>query len=700
MTESAPATAVSPADTPAAGGWRILFVVVLLLHLLLATRNWSSGALPGHEFRQAQTALSAHAIQSTGDFSVAYPTPVLGKPWSIPMEFPLYQWGVVGLSNAGGLTLVQAARSLSLACFYLMLPGMFVLMRAMGVAPGARWLGLTLVLSCPLYLFYSRAFMIESLALLLAVWFLAAYLRAMQSGRWGWVVLAAAAGIGAALVKVTTLIIWMSPAAVHGCLMLFRSRRAGWVRFWQTLLRGLLIATGPCVAAVWWVQAADRIKALNPSARFLMSGPMRAINFSGWSERWQADMWLGILRNWDQALMPVWLMAGLLLVLLAGDSRRRLPVVMALAVFLAAQFTFPQLFAWHDYYLYAVGLFWLGAAGIILHGMMTIRRGRSMAAILVLLVVWAEGNSYRLHYYPQQTAAGAGGSGLTEALRALTPRTGVLLIAGNDWSSVIPYYAQRRALMIRTSTEKDEAYLTAAFKELEGEQVAALVVSGVQRGNESLIAQAVATFDLDPAVAFSHQDTDVYLRRSRRDSVLAMLHDAPVFDQVVPRGQPMAAAITPDVDRETHAINGHSDRPLFGHMSPMPSRYRFNFAPAAGTVDGQPMVMAHPDSELWFVPPPDMQEIVFHFGVLPDAYERAGGATDGVEFIISEKRTNGPEVPIFRRWLQPVATPSDRGRQHVVLSHRSPAGAELVFSTRPGGNYNYDWAYWGIIRMR
>ena len=68
-----------------------LFLAGLAFHLWGMTVGWESKNMPGVEYRQAQTAISALFIKQERNFSLEYPTPVLGKPWSIPMEFPLYQ---------------------------------------------------------------------------------------------------------------------------------------------------------------------------------------------------------------------------------------------------------------------------------------------------------------------------------------------------------------------------------------------------------------------------------------------------------------------------------------------------------------------------------------------------------------------------------------------------------------------------------
>ncbi|HLP08436.1 MAG TPA: hypothetical protein VK178_09730, partial [Opitutaceae bacterium] len=79
----------------------MLFSLALAAHLACALRGWEIPGLLGHGFRQAQTALSIDAMKQDG-FRLDYATPVLGKPWAIPMEFPLYQWLVMRVGVATG----------------------------------------------------------------------------------------------------------------------------------------------------------------------------------------------------------------------------------------------------------------------------------------------------------------------------------------------------------------------------------------------------------------------------------------------------------------------------------------------------------------------------------------------------------------------------------------------------------------------
>ncbi|HLP08005.1 MAG TPA: hypothetical protein VK178_07555, partial [Opitutaceae bacterium] len=74
----------------------VLFCAAAAIHLWFATRNWHYRFMAGHEFRQTQTALIAHYIEQENNFSPDYSVPLLGKPWVLPLEFPFYEWGVVG----------------------------------------------------------------------------------------------------------------------------------------------------------------------------------------------------------------------------------------------------------------------------------------------------------------------------------------------------------------------------------------------------------------------------------------------------------------------------------------------------------------------------------------------------------------------------------------------------------------------------
>ena len=186
-----------------------LFAVLLLCGLTAfalwgIAGGWRNRSLPGNAFRQTQTAITALFVQREHNFSLAYPTPVLGKPWSVPFEFPLYQWTVAVVSDTTGLGLIKCGRLVSAVCFFLGLPALWLLLGRMGLPWVRRAVAMGMVLTCPLLIFYARAFLIETMALMFALWFLAAFVAAVEKRSIGWLVVANVAGMGAGLVTVTT----------------------------------------------------------------------------------------------------------------------------------------------------------------------------------------------------------------------------------------------------------------------------------------------------------------------------------------------------------------------------------------------------------------------------------------------------------------------------------------------------------------
>ena len=171
-----------PAPTPNSSerDWPLFLVFVVLLGLALwfTTRGWHASILDRHEFRQTQTAISTYWIKEAG-FHLNYETPLFGPPWSIPMEFPLYQWLVASTSSILGSGLESSARGVSLFFFFATLPAVYGLCGLINLAPSRRFLVLGVILTSPTYLFWARTFMIETTALCLATWFLYALVRAV-----------------------------------------------------------------------------------------------------------------------------------------------------------------------------------------------------------------------------------------------------------------------------------------------------------------------------------------------------------------------------------------------------------------------------------------------------------------------------------------------------------------------------------------
>ena len=206
--------------------WRIAAVLVgglLLFHFLISCIGWHNPIAEEHGFRQTQTALVSYWLLRGSPF-FAYETPVLGPPWALPMELPLYQAGAAYASKFSGIPLDQSGRLVSLFCYYASLGTVFWLMRRLRLPAACFVFFGVLYLTSPLYLFWSRAFLIESAAVALSLGYLAVCWVAMEGGgRPSLLWLAALLGSLAAGVKITT---WAGALAAVCLLFVLSSLKA------------------------------------------------------------------------------------------------------------------------------------------------------------------------------------------------------------------------------------------------------------------------------------------------------------------------------------------------------------------------------------------------------------------------------------------------------------------------------------------
>ena len=323
------------------------------------------------------------------------------------MEFPLYQWTVVAVTKVTGLGLTKAARTVSIACFYLALPALYLLLARWRVAPGRRWLVLALVLTCPLYIFYTRAFLMETMALMFALWFWVGFERAVTGRSSAWLVLAIVAGTGAGLVKVTTFMLYSLPIGLWAGRRLWMARADG---RWRTELAWMVGAVlVPLVTTWWWVHFADATKALNPMAYFLRSENMMGFNFGTNQTRFSAEMWAMKGRIISEKLTWFPAIAGCAVLALGAQCARWREILLCTGVFAAALMIFPVLYALHDYYYVANMVFLSTAMGLVLVALAESARPRWLVGLAIMAVTGGQVYHYFDRYYPEQQAFSPGG---------------------------------------------------------------------------------------------------------------------------------------------------------------------------------------------------------------------------------------------------------------------------------------------------
>jgi 4-amino-4-deoxy-L-arabinose transferase-like glycosyltransferase len=444
--------------------WMYPFIALacFLANLLLAVRGWDLPLLDAHAFRQTQTALSAYWIAQEG-WRLDYITPVLGPPWSVPMEFPLYQWVVAAIHASTGYGLDQTCRLVSLGFLYLTLVPAFRLASFYLKDPRAGWILISLILINPVHIFWGRTALIETTALFLSTCFLWLFSRAMNGGRIRDSVGALAVGCLAGLVKPTTFVPVLVGAGLVCAHLAYVNLRQWGTRDWLVFLsRSAAITVVPVAATYAWTKYCDTVKALHPYEPLIStSTEIRDWNFGSMAQRLDWRLWRRWVHDpsgWVIALNPVIgpfgplaLYIGCGSVVLVSKSCRWIALALAV-VLLSGPLIFFPLYR-HEYYQMAVAIW---SCGLISLGIFEVLRRLPWAvfilpAFLALLVV----GYMRSGYMSMQDRSPSRYSAFLEVARFVEantdPRRDALLVLGQDWSSEFAYYTRRKTRMHPTT---------------------------------------------------------------------------------------------------------------------------------------------------------------------------------------------------------------------------------------------------------
>lgn len=691
-----PSTPTGEIKSHRIASWLIL-AAALVTHLWLTTRHWNESLLDGHEFRQIQTAITAAFAKEQG-LKLAYETPLLGPPWSIPMEFPLYQWMVAGFSRTTGAPLEQSGRWVSLLAFYAALPAFWLLLGRWRLSPAIRRLALASILSCPLLTFYSRTFLIESTVLCLSAWFLWAFWTAVEERSVRHLALAWLFGGFAAVTKVTTFAVFCGPAAIIGLVttLEWRSGRPA-VR---SLRSGVLAAAAmvvPLVCAVAWVRYTDHVKSLNPYGGFLTSAQLHDWNWGTLAQRFQPEFWATIYRVTSTGVLGE---PGLVLLLgaCAGLQRpMRWRVLACLGFYVSGCLVFANLYFVHDYYSYATAAFLTAALALAVGGLWelegnTARAASTLLALALVAQVAVFWRGYGNFYKRPNGAPPPFG----EIIRRTTAPSDLLVAFGLDWNGLVPYYAHRRALMVPHHAIDDREAFQKSVAGFGDQSVGAVVIAGTLRNVPEFVIPRLRQFGMETIPIASTNDMDLYLRvdlhaRARGDlrgnhypGVEFHLDDPPAkLDET----SVVSLTAAPWVGK-------------FRMFSPEPFALRSPFKPVVDELNGAAITRTHAPMEFLIHPPAGATHVEAVGALVPEAYSH-GNVTDGVVLQVFEEMSNGRRVLLAERELKPMTRPADRAE--VTLRHTSlqPFQGNIVVRIDPGpmGMINCDWGYWRSVKV-
>jgi hypothetical protein len=676
-----------------------LFGLALAINFWALTRYWNESLRDGHQGRQQQTALTAYYFKQDG-LRLDYETPVLGPPWSIPMEFPLYQAIVAKLSEATGYPLEPTGRLVSVGFFYAALPAIWLLLRRRTPEPADALLAMSYVLVCPLYLFYSRTFMIESTALCLGLWFLAALDKSLAR-LWCWQFPAAwLLGSLAAMVKVTTFVTVGSGVVLLVFEHVLARRREGWSwgrSLWHVAGRAGVVLALPLTAGIFWVRYSDALKQAHPFAVMLTSQSLRDFNFGTLAQRLSGEWWEKILGNHLTIILGL----PALIILLGGiwlvDRSYRRMAAGCLLCYATGHLLFANLYYVHDYYAYASAFFLLLAAGLVVAGLLKRPGFPGFLAIILALGGFAgEVHAFRSTYYNFYLRPNPAEPVETDIIRAITPPDDAIAVLGFDWDCIWPYYSQRRAIVPPPAFFEDFSALDVSLKNLGPRRLAVMCIARANRedsrftgalaGKLQLCAQPIARTDL----------MDIYVRKDLAVAAIRALSK---------RRWSAELNLSPDPGvimlEETHDLQALEWLEPLPSIKPAPVQSRGPYAINYLDLDDGRGLLTQAPTEIHFQPPPGSRTIAALGGMLPSAYTPPNH-TPGVLISVFEETPDGTRRPLFERLLTPVTEPRDRGDIAIDYTQEQPFTGRIVFAHYPGpsGSVSFCWSYWKRIVIR
>lgn len=669
----------------------ILLVAMGLVALWALTRSWSAPILDRYEFRQLQTALSTYWIGLEG-WKFAYPTPLFGPPWSIPMEFPTYQVIVAALANLGGWPLEQTGRLVSILFLVATLPAVYDLLGSLRLAPARRRIVLAVILSCPVYLFYGRAFMIETAALASATWFLALLQRSLTQPKWTWIAATTLVATLAALTKITTFVVYGLPAAAL-VIAAWRSpgQAAGRSWLWRSAA-GILPAVVSLAVGYAWVRYGDGLKHSNPFTGFLASTELHQWNYGPWGLRSDLSFWIKLQETVSGYVLADGALAVALLCVPFAPRPARIAAAVALAGFFSGPLVFANLYHIHDYYYAANALLLTGAAGLMLASVWDdtrLPRGANWLALLLVLTF----NLYAYYrgYYTHHTRPPTSPPALAELIRTAVPPKGIVLIYGADWNPLLPYYAQRRTIMVPGEREHETAVLEDVLQQLPADQrIVAMVTHGKKfREQPDFIRERAQRFNLAPEPAARAGDDDLYLAANASVSATTA---------------GVEALTLPADDAFSRKLRLEDQRSLdLSIFHPAPVEIRSGYGVNSAELAGRKVLNAHAPSEIHFQPPAGARQMRAVVG-LPDGAFAPGAAavTDGITIEIFASSTRATKQRLYVRTLDPARQQDDRGPQVITLDFAHPAPTDVWLRLGNGARNDptNDWAYVAEIDVR
>jgi hypothetical protein len=446
-----------------------------------------------YPFRESQTAISAdYLLREPAGGMLAYQLPILGTPWRIPLEFPLFQQLTAWVASLG-ISVAQSGRLVSLVFFILCVATTLQLWRKLELPNQWAPIFAALLIASPIYGVFSTAHLIESLALFLGLMIILGSVRLLQGASWAWLAVVAVFGALAAMVKITTWLPCALAATLYAATSAYHSYKNGqWSETRKRHLAWVLAMGLGFLAGVLWSVWSKNIRNANPLGE---AGANLSWVSGTLKDHLSPKLWALLLGKHSLLLFgPLGLLAPVVLILAwfkGGGVKNRVNQIMLAATmaYLAHVLVFFNLNLIHDYYLFEEGLFLLLAVACALITLLTHASPRwTWAPLFLATSMLLTGLAYgwtKCNYH--DFAFEQAGCLLKQA-----KQPGAFVTFGFDWSSRVPFEAGRKALML---SDRSPTFLTRILE--TNKQVEFFAVASIGNDYAPIAKEAAQRLKLD-----------------------------------------------------------------------------------------------------------------------------------------------------------------------------------------------------------
>lgn len=329
--------------------------ILSIIYFLVITFTGLSDWFSMHSYRQSQTALTCLYFPIDG-YKIDYTTPMMGYPWKVPMEFPIYQFIISILVQLFKTDIIITGK-----VFYILLHVInniliLKIFRRFNIDNHVCFLTLILFNVSPYYLVWAPSFLPDYFGLfltILAITILQDYFKLKSRLMFAAFVVIS---ITCVLNKITTYITTLLPLASF-CIVYnykdefyeyfikpwkLKSIKLHWFFLFGVLLIVLLIG-------IQWTKYCDVIKAENPfSSQWISSKPEIILwNLGTLTQRLNLNWWTRYF-GYSMIYNPLFYLIIITIAIIASIKNYR--IVVAITCFFLPPLIFFNLFHEHNYY--------------------------------------------------------------------------------------------------------------------------------------------------------------------------------------------------------------------------------------------------------------------------------------------------------------------------------------------------------------